>query len=98
MKLTRISNSVALFILAGIMFFTSCKNSSHRKSPTFELKGDMAQAGEGIKVYLDRLLPNDSVEHLDSVAIDKDGKFVFNTVGIFKGFYTVRIAKGDFAV
>lgn len=97
MNITKKSGILLFFILAAVMIFTSCKNKA-KKSSTFELKGDMAQAGEGIKVYLDRLLPNDSVEHLDSAAIDKDGKFIFNTPGIYKGFYTVRIAKGDFAV
>ncbi len=87
-------NSALFFLL--IMVFASCHPKNNKPS-LFELKGDLAQAGEGIKVYLDRLLPNDSVEHLDSAIIDKDGKFDFHTAGIYKGFYTVRIGKGDFA-
>lgn len=97
MKINKIVCSALIFGFTSALLFTSCHNNP-KKSSTFELRGDLAQAGQGIKVYLDRLLPNDSVEHLDSTAIDKEGKFVFNTAGIKKGFYAVRITKGDFAV
>lgn len=82
-------------LLAGTLFFSSCHNSG-RKSSTFELSGTLSQAGEGIKIYLDRLLP-DTVQHVDSTTIDKDGKFTFTTQGIYKGFYTLRITQQDYA-
>jgi peroxiredoxin len=85
-----------VLLIGALVFFSSC-HTTKKKSSTFEIDGDLAQAGEGIKVYLDRQLPNDSIEHLDSTTIDKEGKFVFNTEGIYKGFYVVRITKGDFA-
>jgi hypothetical protein len=81
-------------VVAGLMFFSSCNNKD-QKSSAFELTGALSQAGEGIKVYLDRLLP-DTVQHLDSTTIDKDGKFSFHTSGIYKGFYTVRITEQDY--
>lgn len=82
-------------LLAGTLFFSSCHNSG-RKSSAFELSGTLSQAGEGIKIYLDRLLP-DTVQHVDSTTIDKDGKFTFTTPGIYKGFYTLRITQQDYA-
>lgn len=82
-------------LLAGTLFFSSCHNSG-RKSSAFELSGTLSQAGEGIKIYLDRLLP-DTVQHVDSTTIDKDGKFTFTTQGIYKGFYTLRITQQDYA-
>jgi thiol-disulfide isomerase/thioredoxin len=97
MKLNKLVRVTVGLFLASIFVFASCNNKV-KKSSTFELKGDLSQAGEGIKVYLDRLMPNNSVEHLDSTAIDKNGDFTFNTPGIYKGFYTLRITKGDFAV
>ncbi len=97
MRASNLLTTAGVFLIFSLIFFSSCKNGKHKKSSTFELKGDLAQAGEGIMVYLDRLAPNDSIEHLDSTAIDKSGNFVFNTEGIYKGFYTIRITKGDFA-
>lgn len=94
MKIAKLLNRVILFVFTGIIFFSSC-NNANKKSSTFELKGDLSQAGEGIKVYLDRLLP-DTVQHLDSTTIDKNGKFSFHTAGIYKGFYTVRINDQDY--
>lgn len=86
-----------MFIAATAILFVACTGKV-KKSSTFELNGDLAQAGEGIKVYLDlHLPPGDSIVHMDSTAIDKEGKFSFHTAGIYKGFYTVRITKGDYA-
>lgn len=96
MRLNNLSVKTNVFVIAVLLLFSSC-HTSKKKSSTFELKGDLAQAGEGIKVYLDRLAPNDTIEHLDSTTIDKGGNFVLNTDGIYKGFYTIRIGKGDFA-
>ena len=94
MKINK-SITIALFVfVAGILFLSSCNNAG-KKSSAFELDGTLSQAGPGIKVYLDRLLP-DTVEHLDSTTIDKDGKFSFHTAGIYKGFYTVRITNQDY--
>src|SRR6185312_4311154 len=88
------STHIALpLLVAGTLFFSSCHNTSKKSS--FELSGTLSQAGEGIKVYLDRLLP-DTTQHLDSTTIDKKGTFTFNTSGIYKGFYTLRITQQNY--
>ena len=94
MKFNTLLQSAIPVTLAGLLFFSSCKNSGN-KSSAFELDGTLSQAGQGIKVYLDRLLP-DTVQHLDSTSIDKDGHFSFHTAGIYKGFYTVRLTEQDY--
>jgi peroxiredoxin len=98
MKLNSFLNYSAAATVAGLLMLSSCQNGNKKSSSLFELNGTLSQAGEGIKVYIDRLLPNDSVEHIDSTTIDKEGKFSFHTAGVYKGFYAVRITKGDFAV
>lgn len=95
MKLHKLLNSAVGSLFAGLLFFSSC-NHGGKKSSSFELSGNLSQAGEGIKVYLDRLLP-DTVQHIDSTTIGKDGKFSFHTAGIYKGFYTLRITEQDYA-
>ncbi len=95
MKVNKFFISSACALFAAIFFFSSCKNANNKYS-AFELNGVLSQAGEGIKIYLDRLLP-DTVQHLDSTTIDKQGKFSFHTTGIYKGFYTVRINDQDYA-
>ena len=95
MKLKRIIYTVVPAIAAGLIFFSSCTHGG-KKSSTFELDGTLSQTGEGIKVYLDRLLP-DTVQHVDSTTIGKDGKFSFHSSGIYKGFYTIRITEQDYA-
>ena len=94
MKINNSLNKIIPALMAGLMMFSSCGNKGVKLS-SFELTGSLSQAGEGIKVYLDRLLP-DTVQHLDSTTIDKDGKFAFHTPGIYKGFYTVRITQQDY--
>lgn len=94
MKLNNLLNSAIPTLIAGILFFSSCNHAS-KESSSFELDGTLSQAGEGIKVYLDLLLP-DTVKHLDSTTIDKDGKFSFHTRDISKGFYTVRISEQNY--
>jgi thiol-disulfide isomerase/thioredoxin len=81
-------------MLTGLLFFSSCRHAN--KPSSFELNGKLSQAGEGIKVYLDRLLP-DTFQHVDSTTIDKEGKFSFHTNGIYKGFYTLRVTGQDYA-
>ena len=93
MKINKSINSLFLFLIAGTLFFSSCNNAG-KKSSSFELTGTFSQAGDGIKIYLDRLLP-DTVQHIDSTTI-KDGKFTFHTAGIYKGFYTLRITQQDY--
>src|ERR1700679_3777589 len=95
MKLNILLKSAGPVIIAGVILFSSCGNKGN-KSSSFELRGQLSQAGEGIKVYLDRLLP-DTVQHIDSTTIDKEGKFSFHTMGIYKGFYTLRITEQDYA-
>jgi thiol-disulfide isomerase/thioredoxin len=95
MKLNILLKSAVPVIIAGVILFSSCGNKGS-KSSSFELTGELSQAGEGIKVHLDRLLP-DTVQHLDSTTIDKEGKFSFHTSGIYKGFYTVRVTQQDYA-
>lgn len=94
MKPNNLLNTSIPVLVAGLMLFSSC-HQTVKKSSTFELNGTLSQAGEGIKIYLDRLLP-DTVEHLDSTTIDKDGNFSFHTTGIYKGFYTLRITQQDY--
>lgn len=93
MKMNKLRNNAVLLLAAGALFFASCHKSN--QSSTFELTGDLSQAGEGIKVYLDRFLP-DTTEHIDSTTIDKDGQFAFHTAGIYKGFYTLRVTHQDY--
>jgi peroxiredoxin len=96
MGMNNFFSNTLVVLIAGLLVFSSC-NPGKKKSSTFELKGDWSQAGEGIKVYLDRHLPpNDSVEHLDSTTIDKNGEFSLNTAGIYKGFYTLGTSKANF--
>ncbi len=95
MKTKKIVSLTIPLLIAGALFFSSCKHNKSMSS-TFELTGQLSQAGEGIKVYLDRLLP-DTVQHIDSTTIDKEGKFSFHTIGIYKGFYTLRITEQDYA-
>lgn len=78
----------------GTLLLSSC-NNTNKKSSAFEINGTLSQAGEGIKIYLDRLLP-DTIQHIDSTTIDKEGKFSFHTAGIYKGFYTLRVTQQDY--
>jgi thiol-disulfide isomerase/thioredoxin len=94
MKLHKLIANTIPALAAGLLFFSSCNNAG-KKSSAFELTGNLSQAGEGIKVYLDRLLP-DTVQHLDSTTIGKDGSFSFHTSGIYKGFYTLRITEQNY--
>jgi peroxiredoxin len=84
--------------LLGILTTTllSCQNNSKKTSSTFELSGTLTGGGEGISIYLDRILP-DTTMHLDSTTLDKNGSFSFHTPGIYKCFYILRITKSDFA-
>lgn len=87
-------NNPIIPLAVALVFLASCNNTT-KKSSSFELDGALSQAGQGIKVYLDRLLP-DTVQHIDSTTIDKDGKFSFHTAGIYKGFYTLRLTQEDY--
>ncbi len=94
MKLLKSTYIAFSLLVVGTLFLPSCHNSG-KKAFTFELSGTLSQAGEGIKVYLDRLLP-DTTQHLDSTTIDKNGSFTFSTPGIYKGFYTLRITQQNY--
>lgn len=94
MKLNNLIPASFTALVTGLMLFSSCNNMG-KKTSTFELDGTLSQAGQGIKVYLDRLLP-DTVQHLDSTTINQDGKFSFHTAGIYKGFYTIRLTEQDY--
>jgi peroxiredoxin len=86
-----------VFLLpALVLFLFACHNNTKPVSSTFELAGTLSGGGEGIKIYLDRLLP-DTTMHLDSTVLDKSGNFSFHTPGIYKGFYNLRLTAGDFA-
>ncbi|HTB08029.1 MAG TPA: TlpA disulfide reductase family protein [Bacteroidia bacterium] len=81
---------------ALVLSLFACHNNTKPVSSTFELAGTLSGGGEGIKIYLDRLLP-DTTMHLDSTVLDKSGNFSFHTPGIYKGFYNLRLTAGDFA-
>ncbi|MGP8215142.1 MAG: redoxin family protein [Bacteroidia bacterium] len=81
--------------LAAMMLFAACKTGT-QSSGGFELSGTLSGGGEGVNIYLDGLTTQGTV-HLDSTKIGKDGKFVFHTPGIKKGFYNLRITETDYA-
>ncbi len=76
-----------LLFALPLLFLFACN-----QEPTIKISGQI-QKGDSITLYLDKLHISSS-ETIDSVKLDKEGKFRFKTRASQPGFYYLRLSNG----